>query len=197
VGAIATRGAGCTWNDIVDRKIDAQVERTRGRPLPSGEVKLRQALIWMALQSCRVAILFKLNKSPAAVALASLLLVASIPHEALTSWPQSCWGWPSAGSAVGYAALTGTISGAAARLPWRRRLDDGYDTIYAMQDQRDDAIVGVRSTARRFANAPRAGSLFAVLALIAWGLPRIWRAAALYGVGLIAIALHLPGRSPS
>jgi 4-hydroxybenzoate polyprenyltransferase len=196
VGALAMRGAGCTWNDIVDRKVDAQVERTRGRPLPSGEVKLHQALIWMALQSLvGVAILFKFNKFAGAVALASLLLVAIYPTmKRLTSWPQVVLGlafnW---GALVGYAALTGRLSWAAVALyaggvAWTMV----YDTIYAMQDQRDDAVIGVRSTARRFASAPRRWlTLFAVLALAAWALAGYLAGLSpLYGAVLLIIALH-------
>jgi len=196
VGALAMRGAGCTWNDIVDRKVDARVERTRGRPLPSGEVKLHQALIWMALQSLvGVAILFKFNKFAGGVALASLLLVAIYPTmKRLTSWPQVVLGlafnW---GALVGYAALTGTLSWAALALyaggvAWTMV----YDTIYAMQDQRDDAVIGVRSTARRFAGAPRRWlSLFAVLALAGWALAGyLANLSPLYGAVLLIIALH-------
>src|SRR5438067_1004235 len=159
VGTVAMRGAGCTWNDIVDRRVDAQVERTRSRPLPSGEVKLHQALIWMALQSLvGVAILFKLNKFAGGVALASLVLVAIYPTmKRLTSWPQLVLGFAfNWGALVGYAAVTGTLSWATVALycggvAWTLV----YDTIYAMQDQRDDAIIGVRSTARRFGDRPR------------------------------------------
>jgi len=196
VGALAMRGAGCTWNDIVDRKVDARVERTRGRPLPSGEVKLHQALIWMALQSLvGVAILFKFNKFAGGVALASLLLVAIYPTmKRLTSWPQVVLGlafnW---GALVGYAALTGTLSWAALALyaggvAWTMV----YDTIYAMQDQRDDAVIGVRSTARRFAGAPRRWlTLFAVLALAGWALAGyVANLSPLYGAVLLIIALH-------
>src|SRR5216683_1676043 len=113
LGALVMRGAGCTWNDIVDRKVDARVERTRGRPLPSGEVTLRNALVWMVLQSLvGVAILFKFNKFAGGVALASLLLVAIYPTmKRLTSWPQVVLGlafnW---GALVGYAAVTGALS---------------------------------------------------------------------------------------
>jgi 4-hydroxybenzoate polyprenyltransferase len=196
VGALAMRGAGCTWNDIVDRKVDAQVERTRGRPLPSGEVKLHQALIWMALQSLvGVAILFKFNKFAGGVALASLLLVAIYPTmKRLTSWPQVVLGlafnW---GALVGYAALTGRLSWAAVALyaggvAWTMV----YDTIYAMQDQRDDAVIGVRSTARRFAGAPRRWlTLFVVLALAAWALAGyVAGLSPLYDAALLVIALH-------
>jgi 4-hydroxybenzoate polyprenyltransferase len=196
VGALAMRGAGCTWNDIIDRKVDAQVERTRGRPLPSGEVKLHQALIWMALQSLvGVAILFKFNKFAGGVALASLLLVAIYPTmKRLTSWPQVVLGlafnW---GALVGYAALTGKLSWAAFALyaggvAWTMV----YDTIYAMQDQRDDAVIGVRSTARRFAGAPRRWlSLFVVLALAAWTLAGYAASLSpLYDGVLVIVALH-------
>jgi 4-hydroxybenzoate polyprenyltransferase len=175
LGALAMRGAGCTWNDIVDRKVDAGVERTRGRPLPAGEVTLRDAILWMVLQSLvGVVLLFKFNKFAGAIALASLLLVAVYPTmKRLTSWPQVVLGlafnW---GALLGYAVVTGTLSWAAVALyvggvAWTLV----YDTIYAMQDQRDDAIMDVGSTARRFATAPRRWiGLFAVLALGAWTL---------------------------
>ena len=196
LGAVAMRGAGCTWNDIVDRKVDAQVERTRSRPLPSGEVKLRNALIWMVLQSLvGVLILFKLNKFAGGVALASLILVAIYPSmKRFTSWPQVVLGlafnW---GALVGYAAVTGTLSWAtvglyAGGVAWTLV----YDTIYAMQDQRDDAIIGVRSTARRFAEAPRRWlTLFAALALAAWALAGQLAGLDLaYFVLLLGVALH-------
>ena len=196
VGATAMRGAGCTWNDIVDRKVDAEVERTRGRPLPSGEVKLRNALIWMVLQALVGAvILFKFNKFAGGVALASLILVAIYPTmKRLTSWPQFVLGlafnW---GALVGYAAITGTLSWATVALyvggvAWTLV----YDTVYAMQDQRDDAIIGVRSTARRFADAPRRWlSLFAVLALAGWALAGLLAPLGpAYFVLLIGVALH-------
>lgn len=173
VGAIAMRGAGCTWNDILDRKVDAGVERTRGRPLPSGELKLHHALIWMALQGAvGAAVLFKLNKFAGGVALLSLLLVAVYPAmKKITSWPQVVLGFAfNWGALVGYAAVTQTLSWATVALylggvAWTMV----YDTIYAMQDQRDDAVVGVKSTARRFAAAPRRWlTFFAVLALTLW-----------------------------
>ncbi|MCA0301725.1 MAG: 4-hydroxybenzoate octaprenyltransferase [Proteobacteria bacterium] len=197
IGAAAMRGAGCTWNDIVDRKVDAQVERTRGRPLPSGEVTLKNALIWMVLQSLvGLAILFKLNKFAGGVALLSLVLVGIYPTmKRFTWWPQFVLGlafnW---GALVGYAAVTGALSWATVALyvggvAWTLV----YDTIYAMQDQRDDAIVGVRSTARRFAAAPKRWlGLFAVLALLAW--VAAGTLAALgpgYFAVLAAVALHL------
>jgi 4-hydroxybenzoate polyprenyltransferase len=185
LGALAMRGAGCTWNDILDRKIDAGVERTRGRPLPSGEASLRGAVIWMALQALVGAvILFKFNKFAVLVGLGSLVLVAIYPlMKRITSWPQVVLGFAfSWGALLGFAAVSGTLSWATVALyfggvSWTMV----YDTIYAMQDQRDDAIVGVRSTARRFADAPRRWlTLFASLAVALWA-----------GTGLLA-PLHLP-----
>jgi len=197
IGAIAMRGAGCTWNDIVDRKVDAGVERTRGRPLPSGELKLHHALIWMALQGAvGAAVLFKLNKFAGGVALLSLLLVAIYPTmKRITSWPQVVLGFAfNWGALVGYAAVTGTLSWATVALyfggvAWTMV----YDTIYAMQDQRDDAVVGVRSTARRFAAAPRRWlSFFAVLAIGFWIATGLLAPLGIgYFVLLAAIAAHL------
>ncbi|HTR88198.1 MAG TPA: 4-hydroxybenzoate octaprenyltransferase [Reyranella sp.] len=189
LGALAMRGAGCTWNDIVDRKIDAQVERTRYRPLPAGEVNLVEALAWMGLQlAVGAAVLFKLNQFAGGVALCSLVLVGIYPAmKRYTSWPQLVLGlafnW---GALVGYAEVTHTLAWSAAALyvggvAWTLV----YDTIYAMQDQRDDAIIGVRSTARRFANAPRRWlTLFAAIAVLAWAL-----AGYLAGLNLVYFAL--------
>jgi 4-hydroxybenzoate polyprenyltransferase len=196
LGALAMRGAGCTWNDIVDRKVDAQVERTRTRPLPAGEVSLKNALIWMAIQ-CAVGalILFKLDKFAGGVALASLVLVAIYPTmKRFTWWPQFILGlafnW---GALVGYAAVTGRLSWATFALycggvAWTLV----YDTIYAMQDQRDDAIVGVRSTARLFADRPRSWlTLFAAITIAFWVIAG-WLAplSPLYFAGLGIIGAH-------
>ena len=196
LGALAMRGAGCTWNDIVDRKIDAQVERTRSRPLPAGEVKLVEAFVWFVLQlAVGAAVLFKLNKFAGGIALLSLLLVAIYPTmKRLTSWPQFVLGlafnW---GALVGYATVNDTLTWPpvalyAGGVAWTMV----YDTIYAMQDQRDDAIVGVRSTARRFANSPRRWlAFFAVVALVMWTATGLLAQLKLpYFAVLLAIALH-------
>ena len=196
IGAIAMRGAGCTWNDIVDRKIDAQVERTRSRPLPAGEVTLKNALIWTAAQGLIGAmLLFKLNKFAGGVALLSLVLVAIYPAmKRFTFWPQVVLGlafnW---GALVGYATITETLSWAtialyAGGVAWTLV----YDTIYAMQDQRDDAVIGVRSTARRFAHAPRRWlALFAVVTLAFWIAAGLLAPLKLpYFAVLIVVALH-------
>jgi 4-hydroxybenzoate polyprenyltransferase len=197
LGAFAMRGAGCTWNDIVDRKIDAQVERTRSRPLPAGEIKLQRALEWLVIQLIvGVAVLFKLDKFAGGIALLSMLLVAIYPTmKRLTSWPQFVLGlafnW---GALVGYASVTGTLSwGTVALYAGGVAWTMVYDTIYAMQDQRDDAIVGVRSTARRFADAPRRWlTFFAVLTMILWVACGLLSHLKLpYFAVMVLIALHL------
>ncbi len=144
LGALAMRGMGCTWNDILDRKVDAGVERTRGRPLPSGELKLHQALIWMALQGAvGAAVLFKLNKFAGGVALCSLLLVAVYPAmKKVTSWPQVVLGlafnW---GALVGLCRRHGhaLVGHGRAVLRWRR-LDHGlrHDLRHAGPARRCD-----------------------------------------------------------
>ena len=196
VGALAMRGAGCTWNDIVDRKIDAQVERTRNRPLPAGEVKLKNALIWTAIQlAVGAVVLFKLNKFAGGIALCSLVLVGIYPAmKRFTFWPQFVLGlafnW---GALVGYASVTERLSWATVLLylggvAWTLV----YDTIYAMQDERDDAVIGIGSTARRFTAAPRRWlGLFVLLALGLWALAGlIAHLKPVYFAGLLAVALH-------
>jgi len=197
LGATAMRGAGCTWNDILDRKIDAEVERTRTRPLPSGEVGLRAAAIWMGLQAAIGAVvLFSFNTFAMLVGLGSLLVVAIYPlMKRITSWPQLVLGFAfNWGALLGFAAVTGTLSWATVALyaggvAWTMV----YDTIYAMQDQRDDAIVGVRSTARRFEAAPRAWLTgFAALALLCWTAAGLLAPLHLpYFILLAGVALHL------
>jgi 4-hydroxybenzoate polyprenyltransferase len=151
-GAVAMRGAGCVWNDILDRDIDAQVARTRSRPLPSGAVSVRQAFVFMLLLCLAgLAVLLLLPPGAQWVALGSLPLVALYPlMKRITWWPQLWLGltfnW---GALVGYAAWSGGLSTAAfflyaAGVFWTL----GYDTIYALQDKDDDERAGVRSSAR-------------------------------------------------
>jgi len=161
IGAIAMRGAGCTYNDIVDQDLDAKVERTALRPLPAGTVTTRQAWIWLFAQ-CGVGllVLLCLPRLAQIIALCSIPLVAAYPFmKRITWWPQVWLGltfnWA---VLVAYAAKTGTVSLPvlilyAGLIFWTV----GYDTIYACQDIEDDALIGVKSTARRFGTNVRKG----------------------------------------
>ncbi|MDH5531800.1 MAG: 4-hydroxybenzoate octaprenyltransferase [Paracoccaceae bacterium] len=154
IGAWLMRGAGCTWNDITDRDFDAAVARTRSRPIPSGQVTVRQAVIWMFVQMLIAGlVLFSYNKSTILLGLASLLLVAIYPFaKRFTWWPQVFLGlafnW---GALLAYAAHAGQPGWPALLLylsgiSWTLF----YDTIYAHQDKEDDVLIGVKSTARLF-----------------------------------------------
>ncbi len=157
IGALLMRGAGCTWNDITDRKLDAQVARTRSRPIPSGQVSTTQAAVWMGLQTL-VALSILLTFPPMAVYLGigSLVLVVIYPFaKRFTWWPQIFLGlafnW---GALLAWTAVTGSLHWAAvalyaAGIAWTLF----YDTIYAHQDKEDDALIGVKSTARLFGGA--------------------------------------------
>lgn len=154
LGAFLMRGAGCTWNDITDRDFDAQVARTKSRPIPSGQVSVKQALIWMVAQAALgAAILFTYNAATITLGVASLILVAIYPFaKRFTWWPQVFLGlafnW---GALVAWTAHTGSISTPAVIL-WLSGIAWTlfYDTIYAHQDKDDDALIGVKSTARLF-----------------------------------------------
>jgi len=159
LGALVMRGAGCTFNDIIDRKIDAQVARTRGRPIPSGAIGLPAALAFLAAQCLLgLLILLQLNLFAIWLGAASLLLVAAYPFmKRITWWPQAWLGltfnW---GALLGFAAQTGRLDAADAMLYaglffWTL----GYDTIYAHQDKEDDALIGVKSTALLLAGDSR------------------------------------------
>jgi 4-hydroxybenzoate polyprenyltransferase len=159
-GAVAMRGAGCTYNDIVDEDIDAGVERTRSRPLPSGQVSRRQAWIFLVIQALvGLGVLLQFNSFAILVGLGSLAVVAAYPFmKRITDWPQLVLGLAfSWGALMGWAAEFGDIDGPAILLyagsiMWVI----GYDTIYAHQDKEDDALVGVRSTARLFGENTKA-----------------------------------------
>ena len=152
VGAIVMRGAGCTYNDIVDREFDAKVARTRGRPIPSGAVSVKQAWLFAAgLSLIGLVILLLLDRLAVVLGVGSLVLIAAYPFmKRITWWPQAWLGltfnW---GALLGFAAQTGTLDAADGILYtglffWTL----GYDTIYAHQDKDDDALIGVKSTAR-------------------------------------------------
>ena len=153
VGAYVMRGAGCAYNDIVDRDFDARVERTALRPIPAGQITVRQAWAFLvALCFIGLLVLIQLNRTAISIALASLVLVAIYPFmKRITYWPQAWLGltfnW---GALVGYAAAAGELNAGAfaiyaAGFFWTL----GYDTIYAHQDKEDDALIGVKSTALR------------------------------------------------
>ena len=161
VGAVAMRGAGSTFNDIVDRDLDRAVERTRGRPVASRQVSVRQASVFLVAQALVGAVvLFSLNAFSIALGLGSLVIVALYPFaKRVTNWPQAVLGLAFAyGALMGWAAFAGELAAPAlwlyaAAIFWTI----GYDTIYAQQDVRDDAIVGIGSTALFFGPHVRAG----------------------------------------
>ncbi len=194
IGAIAMRGAGCTWNDFLDRKIDAQVARTRSRPLPSGRVTPRAAIAWMLAQ-CAVGLLVLLSLPTVAqwVALAAVPLVALYPlMKRVTWWPQAwlglCFSW---GALVATTAVRGSVTlDAVALFAGCVAWVIAYDTLYALQDIEDDALVGVRSTARLFGPRWRDWTFgFYLIALVLWG-----AAAALAGSFLVTgVALGVIG----
>jgi 4-hydroxybenzoate polyprenyltransferase len=193
IGAWLMRGAGCTWNDITDRDFDAAVARTRSRPIPSGQVTVRQAAAWMIAQSL-LAFAILLTFPPVAIALgvASLALVAIYPFaKRFTWWPQVFLGlafnW---GAILAFAAHAGSVSLPAvllyaAGIAWTLF----YDTIYAHQDTEDDALIGVRSTARLFGDAsPRWLRWFLVATVTLMGLAII---AAATGVDPLTLVVAL------
>lgn len=159
IGAVVMRGAGCTFNDIVDRKIDGAVARTAARPIPAGTVSLKQAIVFTAAQALAgLVVLLQFNLAAVLLGVASLGLVGAYPFmKRITWWPQAWLGltfnW---GAVLAFVAVTGTYDAAAAMLYaglffWTL----GYDTIYAHQDKEYDALIGVKSTARRLGGRSR------------------------------------------
>jgi len=154
VGAFVMRGAGCTWNDILDRDLDARVARTRSRPIPSGQVSVTAAAAFLAVQALiGLLVLLQFNRFTILVGIASLGIVAVYPlMKRVVWWPQIVLGLAfSWGALMGFAALFGRLDAAAfllyaGSIAWVI----GYDTIYAHQDREDDALIGVKSTARLF-----------------------------------------------
>lgn len=197
IGAFAMRGAGCTWNDLVDRDLDAKVERTRSRPIPSKQVSVAQAALFMLAQVLvGLAVLLQFNRFTVITGFASLLVVAVYPFmKRITYWPQivlglafswgALMGWPAAFGRLDWPALVlylGAISWVIA-----------YDTIYAHQDREDDLMIGIKSTALLFRERTRpmlasfyAGAvvLIAIAGLMAGG-------GAVFLLGILAFAVHL------
>jgi 4-hydroxybenzoate polyprenyltransferase len=201
LGAVLMRGAGCTWNDLTDRDIDARVARTRSRPLPSGQVTPRQAAAWMAAQALAAfLILLTFPLEAVALGIGSLALVAIYPFaKRFTWWPQVFLGlafnW---GVLLGWAAHSRGLAAApvllyAAGIAWTLF----YDTIYAHQDREDDALIGVKSTARLFGARTKhwlagflaAAAALAAAAILAAGLDGSALVLALLAV--LGFALHL------
>ncbi|KGK79420.1 4-hydroxybenzoate polyprenyltransferase [Thalassobacter stenotrophicus] len=174
IGAFLMRGAGCTWNDITDRDIDGKVARTRSRPIPSGQVTVKRALLW-AVAQCLISfcILITFNLTAIALGVLALVPVAIYPFaKRFTWWPQVFlgvafnWGallaWAAHTGSVGWVPILLYLSGIAWTL--------FYDTIYAHQDSEDDALIGVKSTARLFAdNSPKWLRFFLVLTVLLMG----------------------------
>ena len=197
VGAMAMRGSGSTYNDILDRDLDAGVERTRGRPLPSGRIGLRAAAAFLVAQALvGLAVLLCFNRFAILLGIGSLGIVAVYPlMKRVTAWPQAVLGLAfSWGALMGWAAWYGALAAPAFLLyasafAWTI----GYDTIYALQDARDDAIVGIRSTARLFGAHVRVGvGLFYLAAILLAQAALIVGGGSLVAqFGLVGYALHL------
>ena len=201
LGAFAMRSAGCVYNDIVDRDLDRRVERTRLRPLASRRVSVTGAwllIAWLCLLG--LVVLLQLNRVAASVALASIAFVAAYPFmKRITWWPQAWLGLVfSWGALVGWPAVLGSLDWAAVLL-WFGTISwvIGYDTLYAIQDLEDDALVGVKSSARRLGDkAPLGVGIFYIAALMFWG-AAVWvvREDWLALVALLPTAVHLASQA--
>jgi len=197
IGAIAMRGAGCTWNDLVDRDLDGSVERTRSRPIPSGQVGVAAAAVFLVVQALiGFAVLLQFNRFAIGAGIASLAVVAIYPFmKRITYWPQIFLGLAfSWGALMGWAAAFGRLDVPAfllyaGSIAWVI----GYDTIYAHQDREDDALIGIKSTALLFgARIKPMLALFYTLAVLLLGLAG-WSAGAdlVFALGLAVFAAHL------
>ncbi|HZQ13683.1 MAG TPA: 4-hydroxybenzoate octaprenyltransferase [Pseudolabrys sp.] len=197
IGAFAMRGAGCTWNDLVDRDLDGKVERTRSRPIPSGQVSVGQATLFMVAQALvGFLVLIQFNRFTVLTGLASLLVVVIYPFmKRVTYWPQivlglafswgALMGWPAAFGRLDWPALVlyaGSIS-------WVI----GYDTIYAHQDREDDLLIGIKSTALLFRDdTPRMLTIFYAGAAGLIGIAGFMAGGGVvFALGLAAFAAHL------
>ena len=197
IGAFVMRGAGCTWNDITDRDLDARVERTRSRPIPAGQVSVKQAAVFLVVQALiGLTVLLQFNRFAVMTGIASLLIVAVYPFmKRITWWPQIVLGLAfSWGALMGFAVTLGRIDATAlvlyaGSIAWVI----GYDTIYAHQDAEDDALIGIKSTALLFGARTRpALMVFYGLAVVLIGVALVlagvrWPA----WIGLAAFAAHL------
>ena len=197
IGAFVMRGAGCTWNDITDRDLDAKVERTRSRPIPAGQVSVKAALVFLVAQALvGLVVLLQFNRFAIATGIASLLIVAIYPFmKRITWWPQIVLGLAfSWGALMGFAATFGRLDLTAfvlyaGSICWVI----AYDTIYAHQDTEDDALIGIKSTARLFAERTHeALVIFYGLAVVLIGVAFVLAGsgvAAWIGLALFAVQL--------
>lgn len=197
IGAVVMRGAGCTWNDITDRHLDAQVERTRSRPIPAGQVTVAQAAAFLVLQALvGLAVLLQFNGFAILTGISSLVVVAVYPFmKRVTYWPQVFLGLAfSWGALMGFAVILARIDATAlflyaGSIAWVI----AYDTIYAHQDTEDDVLIGIKSTALLFGKRTQlALSIFYSLAVLLIG-AALWRGGSqwLGWIGLAAFAAHL------
>jgi 4-hydroxybenzoate polyprenyltransferase len=197
IGAFAMRGAGCTWNDLVDRNLDGMVERTRSRPIPSGQVTVAQATIFMVAQALLgLLVLLQFNRFTVMCGIASLIVVAVYPFmKRITYWPQvtlglafswgALMGWPATFARLDWPAIVlyaGSIS-------WVI----GYDTIYAHQDREDDALIGIKSTAILFGQDTQQMMVVSyALAVVLIGIAGAMAGGGLiFALALAAFAVHL------
>ena len=197
IGAFAMRGAGCTWNDLVDRNLDGLVERTRSRPIPSGQVTVAQATAFMVAQALiGLAVLLQFNRFTVMCGIASLIVVVIYPFmKRITYWPQvtlglafswgALMGWPATFARLDWPAIVlyaGSIS-------WVI----GYDTIYAHQDREDDALIGIKSTAILFGkDTQQMMVVFYALAVVLIGIAGAMAGGGLiFALALTAFAVHL------
>ena len=197
IGAFAMRGAGCTWNDLVDRNLDGLVERTRSRPIPSGQVTVAEATAFMLAQALiGLLVLIQFNRFTVLTGLCSLLVVAIYPFmKRVTYWPQvvlglafsygALMGWPAAFGRLDWPAIVlyaGSIS-------WVI----GYDTIYAHQDREDDLLIGIKSTALLFGEntRPMLAAFYAGAVVLIGAAGLMAGGQLIFVLGLIAFAAHL------
>jgi 4-hydroxybenzoate polyprenyltransferase len=197
IGAFAMRGAGCTWNDLVDRELDRMVERTRSRPIPSGQVSVAQAAAFMVLQALiGLMVLLQFNRFTVFMGFASLGVVVIYPFmKRVTYWPQIVLGLAfSWGALMGWPAAFGRLDGAtlvlyAGSIAWVI----GYDTIYAHQDREDDLLIGIKSTALLFGErtAPMLASFYAAAVVLIAIAGLMAGGGLIFMLGIIAFAAHL------
>ncbi len=197
VGAFVMRGAGCTWNDIVDRDLDAEVERTRSRPIPSGQVSVAQAAAFLLAQALvGLAVLLQFNRFTIMTGIVSLAVVVVYPFmKRITYWPQIVLGLAfSWGALMGWPAWFGRLDPPAyllyaGSIAWVI----AYDTIYAHQDREDDALIGVKSTALLFGahTKPMLAVFYALAVLLIGAAGSMVGAGVAFWLGLLAFAAHL------